>query len=59
MSEAAPITVYVIKITTKTLHPTVTTGAVYRDEEAAKAEVERLNSSNKWTRASYCARQLG
>jgi hypothetical protein len=51
--------VYVIKITTKTLHPTVVTGAVYRNEEDAKAEVERLNNSSSWTRASYSARVLG
>lgn len=59
MTEATLITVYVVKITTKTLHPTFTIGAVYLDEEAAKAEVHTLNAKNSYTRASYVARQLG
>lgn len=59
MSEATPITVYVVKITTKTLHPTFTIGAVYLDEEEAKAAAQDLNQKNSYTRASYVARQLG
>lgn len=59
MTEAAPINVFVVIITTKTLHPTYTVGACYRNEQAAKDEVERLNKANSYTKARYAMRQLG
>lgn len=60
MTDPGPVTytVYVVKIVTKTLHPTVTIGAVYTQEEDAKSEVESLNGKNKWTTASYCTRLM-
>ena len=51
--------VWVLKITTKTLSPTVTIGAVYQSEEKAKAEAKRLTEANKWTVAVCVMRQLG
>jgi len=52
-------TVWVLKITTKTLNPTVTIGAVYASEEKARAEAKRLSDANKWTVAVCVMRQLG
>jgi len=52
-------TVWVLKITTKTLNPTVTIGAVYESEEKARAEAKRLSDANAWTVAVCVMRQLG
>lgn len=51
------VTVYVVKIGHKTLNDAVI-GPVYWDEAAARAEVDRLNAANSYTRASYVSRVL-
>jgi hypothetical protein len=53
------MTVYVIKIGAKNLGSATTIGAVYADEQAAIQEVQRLNSANNFTRATYVCREVG
>ena len=59
MSEAAPISVFIVTISTKGLYPFHRVGPCFATEEKAAEEVKRLQAANSYTVAKYVRRQLG
>ncbi len=57
-ARADGVAVYVVKIEHTGIDQQLVIGSVHWDEEAAQAEVKRLNKANKYTRASYVRRMV-
>lgn len=51
--------VFIVLISTKSLHPTIKVGAVYTSLTAATKEVDRLNEANSHTKAWWIIRHIG
>lgn len=51
--------VFIVLISTKSLHPTVKVGAVYEYMDNATEEVDRLNKANSYTKAWWIIRHTG